>query len=938
MLERERELAELAAAFDAAKEREGSLVVIAGAAGAGKSAMLAECAERARERGCGLRRARGSELEQELAFGVIQQLFEPALRSASAGERDRLLAGAAAPTARLFADAPLDRGAGGDGGFATLHGLYWLVAAIAADRPLLLTVDDAHWIDAPSLRALNYLAGRIAELPVVLLVALRPHEPVPAADLVAALESGPAVKRLELTALSPGAVAVIVRSDFPAAGDDVCAACLEASGGNPFLLRELLRSVTHENGASVVAARIRDAAVASVGDRVMRRIAALGPHAPRLAAAMSVLGSGGRIRDAAVLAGGSEEQAGDAARAMRRVEILATEDPFEWIHPLVRRSIYDNLSVVDRGALHGHAAEALAAAGAPPGVVAAQLSQLRPDGSADVVAALLRAADDALARDAPEVAVNLLRRALEEGASDPPRTALLLRLGRVEVTRRNPDAAAVLREVLELSRDPRERTLAAMALAESLTHDGRWDESATTVSRAIEELGGADAELAGELEVVHAIICAFDPALAPGLWRNRDRLLLLARADSWPARALSAMLAVTSALRGEQLEQVLPLCDHALGDGALIAERGAGAWAASHVLGALASIDANDRALAFAAELDIAAREQGSVANAINAEGYSGWIALRRGDLAAGEEILRPILDTALAGDMLLLVVTVLWWLGDVSLERSSSADLADKVEAIELPAAIAGAGGGAWLFTVRGKLRLARGDRVEAEQDLRRAGDIFRRLGFGPVHEPWRSAIALALPSDQAEEARTLVDDELTLARGTGLARPIGIVLRASGLIAQGDGQIVALRESVAVLADSPARCEHARSLVELGAALRRSGRRADAREPLEAGMELAHHCGADRLVTRAREELLAAGARPRRILRSGFAALTASERRIVRLAADGRSNPEIAQGLYVSIKTVETHLSNAYRKLQLSGPGARRRLHEQVTDGAAT
>jgi DNA-binding CsgD family transcriptional regulator len=91
---------------------------------------------------------------------------------------------------------------------------------------------------------------------------------------------------------------------------------------------------------------------------------------------------------------------------------------------------------------------------------------------------------------------------------------------------------------------------------------------------------------------------------------------------------------------------------------------------------------------------------------------------------------------------------------------------------------------------------------------------------------------------------------------------------------------------------------------------------------------MELAFACGADRLVARAREELVAAGARPRRIVRSGFGALTASERRIVRLAMEGRSNPEIAQALFLSVKTIETHLSNAYVKLDLSGAGARRRL----------
>jgi DNA-binding CsgD family transcriptional regulator len=121
---------------------------------------------------------------------------------------------------------------------------------------------------------------------------------------------------------------------------------------------------------------------------------------------------------------------------------------------------------------------------------------------------------------------------------------------------------------------------------------------------------------------------------------------------------------------------------------------------------------------------------------------------------------------------------------------------------------------------------------------------------------------------------------------------------------------------------------------LVELGAALRRRHQRSAALESLSAGLELADRCGADRLVTRAREELQAAGFRPRRAARFGKAALTASELRVARRAAEGRSNEELAQELYVSTKTIETHLTKAYAKLGLSGRGARGRLAEALAD----
>jgi DNA-binding CsgD family transcriptional regulator len=130
-------------------------------------------------------------------------------------------------------------------------------------------------------------------------------------------------------------------------------------------------------------------------------------------------------------------------------------------------------------------------------------------------------------------------------------------------------------------------------------------------------------------------------------------------------------------------------------------------------------------------------------------------------------------------------------------------------------------------------------------------------------------------------------------------------------------------LRAAAEVLAGSGARLEHARTLVELGAALRRANQRTAAREPLRSGLDLAYRCGAARLAEQARAELLAAGARPRTGILTGLEALTASERRVAELAAAGMSNPEIAQALFVTLNTVEGHLRHAYRKLSISSRG---------------
>jgi DNA-binding CsgD family transcriptional regulator len=185
----------------------------------------------------------------------------------------------------------------------------------------------------------------------------------------------------------------------------------------------------------------------------------------------------------------------------------------------------------------------------------------------------------------------------------------------------------------------------------------------------------------------------------------------------------------------------------------------------------------------------------------------------------------------------------------------------------------------------------------------------------------PWRGWAAEGLRLlDRNDEARALAVEELALARRWGDPRAIGASLRALGLVEAGEAGIGLLQEAVELLAGSEARLEHARALVDLGAALRRANQRTEARERLREGVDLARSVGAFGLARRAYEEIEATGARPRKILQTGLDALTASERRVAQLAAEGMSNKEIAQTLFVTIKTVEVHLSHAYRKLEIS------------------
>jgi DNA-binding CsgD family transcriptional regulator len=183
-----------------------------------------------------------------------------------------------------------------------------------------------------------------------------------------------------------------------------------------------------------------------------------------------------------------------------------------------------------------------------------------------------------------------------------------------------------------------------------------------------------------------------------------------------------------------------------------------------------------------------------------------------------------------------------------------------------------------------------------------------------------WRSAAAVLVHAAGEEaRARTLAAEGLARVHAYGSPRAIGIALRAEALVGPPERRCAGLEESVAVLRESGARLELARSLVELGVAARRERRPADARAPLREGAELALRCGATALSEQATHELGAAGDRPRRAGPEGRDELTAAELRVARMAADGMTNREIAQALFLTEKTIEHHLSSVYRKLDI-------------------
>jgi ATP/maltotriose-dependent transcriptional regulator MalT len=225
-------------------------------------------------------------------------------------------------------------------------------------------------------------------------------------------------------------------------------------------------------------------------------------------------------------------------------------------------------------------------------------------------------------------------------------------------------------------------------------------------------------------------------------------------------------------------------------------------------------------------------------------------------------------------------------------------------------------------VLATRASLRLAEGRVQEALDDVLECGRRLEAWGSrNPAMVHWRptGAAALAALGDR-DEARRLIDTDIELARAFEVPRELGISLRVAALVGPDEERIDRLSEAVSVLEPSGAPLELARAQTDLGAALRRRGDRTRAREPLRTALDLAQRCGGTALADRAHTELLATGARPRRLVLTGIEALTASERRVAEMATDGLGNREIAQALFVSEKTIERHLSNAYRKLDIS------------------
>jgi ATP/maltotriose-dependent transcriptional regulator MalT len=460
-----------------------------------------------------------------------------------------------------------------------------------------------------------------------------------------------------------------------------------------------------------------------------------------------------------------------------------------------------------------------------------------------------------------------------------------------------------------------------MARGIVLYHRGGWAEAAESFEDAIVAALGSEVALLAELRAWFFSASIIVPTLRPraleliNITTNDDLA-----AEGLAGRVACAQLAVFRTWRADPTGPSIELAERAWGNGDLLSLEGAegGTW--NLVTGVLTACGEPQRSEAIATEVMAFARRRGSsmafaTASLIRATAihYQGRVEDVLSDVEQALAAGGPDWDTY-AGGALWIQAESLVEQGDLASAQAALRRLDDpRPLSIERPC----------LLHARGRLHAARAEHQSALEDFLETGRLLSEL-FGIQTDswvPWRTSAAEAANAlGDREVALALCDEALELAHRAGASGPIGRALRVKALVQDGEDSIRLFDDSAEILAPSPHRLEHARTLVEHGAFLRRAGERRRSLEKLRAGLRLAAREEATALSRRAREELAASGIRTSpTATRSGVSALTPSERRVVDMAAEGLSNREIAQALFLTVKTVETHLAHAYPKLKI-------------------
>jgi DNA-binding CsgD family transcriptional regulator len=939
LLEREQILAAIEDTLDAALAGNGQALLIVGHPGMGKTRLYEAALDEGRGRGMRVLRAAGAELEQNLAFGLAAQIARASVTGLAEEQRDALVRGAPPLAQALLGGGLPAADAETRQDLAVAHALFTLLAESLEMESGLLAIDDVHWSDPASVESLLYLLQRLDELSLSMILTSRPGVRGEAAEVLELLAAHNRVEIETLTPLGASAIARLVEETMgDRADEELLRVSEEATAGNPFYLHELLIALKEETGldSAQLTARARSLAPDAVTRSVRVRVGRLGSDAAALARAVAVFGDDVPMRHAAALAGLDIRQASEAADALASVEVLLAREPLRFVHPLVRHSIERDIPASELATRHLDAARLLDQEQADPERIAAHLLVGRAQGDAWAVERLCAAAREARTRLAPQSAVRYLERALAEPPPPELRGDVLAELGSAEASIGLPAAAEHLAAAARATTDPRRRAELARRRGQALHAQGRHQAAAAAYEEGLAQLpkkpqDPEEHELHDALQTGFVATASLVPSLQEKSVERSSRLLAgaLKGPQTRGQRQLLAQAALHASFAGLGSGEVIRLAERAWDGGRLLEQEGVNGVGWSLLASALCLAGDLERAIEISDAALEEARRVSSPQAFATASYMRGLPKLWQGQVSQALSDLESALDArrfgwrqfarAAAGHYAMCLLET----GDL--------DRADEVLSEEAPAKPTGDVEDAARLYALAELRRAQGRAAEALEVALAAGRLVERnvpfLGYCP----WRgSAAQAALALGDHQRARILAREVCERTEQTEVRHQRIRAFRIMGMCLGGEEGIALLRQAVELALASPPRLETIRALVELGSALRRSNERAAARDPLQQAADLARQGGAVALYERARVELSASGARPRRgALLSGPGSLTPSERRIAQLACNGHSNREIAQTLFVTPKTVEYHLRNTYRKL---GIQTRRELSEAL------
>ncbi|MBB4750909.1 AAA family ATPase [Actinoplanes lobatus] len=900
-LDESRRLDDLRRLADLAETGAAQVVLVEGSAGAGKTALVNEFLT-GHAGGWRTMRARCGQLEQDKPLSTVRQLFEPATPVAG---RQALRGGL--PTA-----------------YTVHHRLHHQLAELARQQPVILVVDDMHLADDESLRWLDYTGRRLDGLPVLLLLTRRPSQRGEHAVVLAELAAHTAFTRVRLPPLSVNGVRRLAGTilDHPV-DDRFVLACHTLCRGNPQLVRALLERLATATPVHHLEEVFRPVLL----DTLLARLHRQPRQLAAVAAALAVLPEHSDRDLVAEVAMADAPGIEHALEQLADIGLLHPDDPGRLSDPGLRDAIRASLSPDERGAQHTRTALALRRRGASHSDIAEQLLAAPTYGEKWVVCTLLQAAREHMAGGRAGTAARLLRRAMREPLDGEQRLNVPLALATAQIEAgSNTGGMHGLDEGMRLAATPHERGTVAARLAYSLHSARNPCGTAEALHNAINGLAGSDDEADRTLTLqlqtqlmFHGYWCSATAPDAAALadrisrtvpGRTHDEQQALAVAALCRAAALSASAEKTAAVIERQLTAGL----HAAASGL------------PYFLCALTALGLSDR-IDFAEHLLSWPLDTPRCLHSSLMEGLVSLVradlARRTGDLAAARTAGRDAVRILRRADrQMLFSATAAAGLADTLMSMGQH----EEAEALLREwrgDTVPGTQGWAALLVACGRLRHIQGDHAGALADLLACSNF---VSWAPWANPailnWRSMTVIAYAeTGRSQAARRLAVQELALARSWGAATPVGAALRTLGNVTPGADGLRLLEESAAVLAGSPARLEHARTLVDLGTALAGQDQPEQARPHLRRGLDLAQECGALPLAEQAYAALVATGARPRRLRGTGLAALTPTEQRTAMEAARGCSNRDIAARLFVSQRAVEKALTSVYRKLGIAG-----------------